>query len=291
MNKINEFIEYLKNEKRYSLNTVKSYKRDLNDFSSFLIKESLDIVDELTIKSYLAHLYVSKLSKKTVARRISSLKSYYKFKEKKYNHKTTFLKDIKSPKKDKLLPDMIYNDELKKVLEYNPTGLFSYRNKAIVSLLYSSGIRVSELCNITIESIDLENRYLIVKGKGNKTRVCPFSKTTKKAIEEYIHFERNNLAKSDNNYLLINKYGGSLSTRAVETIIKNISIKLFGNTKLHPHIFRHTYATTLLNNGADLRTVQELLGHSSLITTQIYTHLAKEEINKIYKNSHPRNEY
>ena len=245
-------------------------------------------IDELIVRNYLAHLYTINLSKKTISRRIATLKSYYKFLEKKYNIKTSFIKEISSPKKDNLLPDMIYKDELKKILAYTPTGKFHHRDKAIIHLLYSSGVRVSELCDITLSSINLEDRYLIVTGKGNKTRICPFSKECKTLIETYIHFEREKFAKQETVNLLINKYGEKLSTRTVESIIRNLSSKLFGNTKLHPHMFRHTFATNLLNGGADLRIVQELLGHSSLITTQIYTHLAKEEINKIYKGSHPR---
>lgn len=288
MDKLDEFLSYLENEKRYSLNTVKSYKRDLNDFIVYLKKEQLEEIDELTVKNYLTSLYVLNLSKKTIARRIASLKSYYKFLRKKHNIKTSFIDEIKTPKQDNLLPNMIYKDELNKILEYKPSGKFSYRNKSIIYLLYSSGIRVSELCSIKINSINLEDRYLIVTGKGNKTRICPFSKSCKQVLENYLHFERNPLSKTDNAFFFINKYGDKITPRSIENIINKISIELFGNTKLHPHIFRHTFATNLLNNGADLRVVQELLGHSNLITTQIYTHLAKEEINKIYKTSHPR---
>ena len=288
MNKIDEFLNYIENEKRYSPNTVDGYKRDLNSFFCYIKKENTEIIDELTIRNYLAHLYVLNLNKKTISRKISTLKSYYKFLNKKYNVKNDFMSEIRCPKKDNLLPDMIYKEELEKILSYTPNGKFCYRNKAIIFLLYSSGVRVSELCNITMNSINIEDRYIIVTGKGNKTRVCPFSKKCKDAIENYLHFERNTCSKNDNNYLFINKYGDKITTRSIESILSKISLELFGNTKLHPHIFRHTYATNLLNNGADLRTVQELLGHSSLITTQIYTHLAKEEINNIYEVSHPR---
>ena len=290
MNKLNEFIDYLKLEKRYSLNTVNAYKRDLKMFDNYLKQESISKIDELTIKNYLAFLYVKRLTKKTISRKISSIKSYYKFLNKKYNTPNDFLSNVKSPKKDKLLPELIYKDELNKILNYRFEGDFCFRNKAIISLLYSSGLRVSELCNITIETIDLENRFIIVKGKGNKTRISPFSNACKQDIETYIHMERNKRANSDCSHLFINRFGNKITPRAIENIVHDLSFKLFGNKKLHPHIFRHTYATNLLNNGADLRTVQELLGHTSLVTTQVYTHLAKEELNKVYNISHPRGE-
>ena len=286
MNKLNEFLTYLEVEKRYSINTINAYKRDLTDFNKFLIKEEIKEVDDIAIKNYLASLYLINLTKKTIARRIASIKSYYKFINKKYGINNEFVNSLSSPKKDKLLPELIYKEEIQKILNYNFNGKFCYRNKAIINLLYSSGVRVSELCNITLPSINLEDRYLIVVGKGKKTRICPFSSDSKRIIENYLIMERNKIAKC--NYLFINKYGNKLTTRAVENIINDLSIKLFNNKKLHPHLFRHTYATNLLNNGADLRTVQELLGHSSLNATQVYTHLANKDIENIYKISHPR---
>ncbi len=286
MNKLNEFLTYLEVEKRYSINTINAYKRDLTDFNKFLIKEEIKEVDDIAIKNYLASLYLINLTKKTIARRIASIKSYYKFINKKYGINNEFVNSVSSPKKDKLLPELIYKEEIQKILNYNFNGKFCYRNKAIINLLYSSGVRVSELCNITLPSINLEDRYLIVVGKGKKTRICPFSSDSKRIIENYLIMERNKIAKC--NYLFINKYGNKLTTRAVENIINELSVRLFNNKKLHPHLFRHTYATNLLNNGADLRTVQELLGHSSLNATQVYTHLANKDIENIYKISHPR---
>ncbi len=286
MNKLNEFLTYLEVEKRYSINTISAYKRDLTDFNNFLIKEGIKEVDDIAIKNYLASLYLINLTKKTIARRVASIKSYYKFINKKYGINNEFLNSVSSPKKDKLLPELIYKEETQKILNYNFDGKFCYRNKAIINLLYSSGVRVSELCNITLPSINLEDRYLIVVGKGKKTRICPFSSDSKRIIENYLVMERNKIAKC--NYLFINKYGNKLTTRAVENIINELSVRLFNNKKLHPHLFRHTYATNLLNNGADLRTVQELLGHSSLNSTQVYTHLANKDIENIYKISHPR---
>lgn len=286
MNKLNEFLTYLEVEKRYSINTINAYKRDLTDFNAFIVKEGIKEIDDIVIKNYLTSLYLINLTKKTIARRIASIKSYYKFINKKYGINNEFVNNVSTPKKDKLLPELIYKEEIQKILNYNFDGKFCYRNKAIINLLYSSGIRVSELCDITLSSINLEDRYLVVVGKGKKTRLCPFSNDSKIVIENYLVMERNNIAKCD--YLFVNKYGNKLTTRAIENIINDLSIKLFNNKKLHPHLFRHTYATNLLNNGADLRTVQELLGHSSLNATQVYTHLANKDIENIYKISHPR---
>lgn len=288
MDKVKDFLNYLEIEKRYSQNTINAYKRDLNDFNSFIKKESIDLIDEITIKNYLAYLYLKKCSKRTISRKISTLKSYFKFLNKKINFDNSFMLNIKSPKKDKSLPDIIYKEELEKILDYNFDGSFSCRNKAIIHLLFSSGLRVSELVNIQLNSIDIENRFIISTGKGNKTRIVPFSENSKNVILSYMENERVKIAKNDCNYLFVNKYGNKLTTRAIENIVSALSVELFGNQKLHPHLFRHTYATNLLNNGADLRIVQELLGHSSLSTTQIYTHLANEELNKTYKISHPR---
>lgn len=286
MNNLNDFFTYLEIEKRYSINTINAYKRDLCDFTNFLKKEEIQNIDDNVIKNYLTSLYILNLSKKTISRRIASLRSYYKFVSRRYKISNDFIDNISFPKKDKLLPELIYKEEIQKILNYNFDGKFSYRNKAIINLLYSSGVRVSELCDITLSSINFEERYLIVTGKGKKTRICPFSKECKINIENYIVMERNECSKS--NYLFVNKYGNRISPRSIENIINDLSIKLFNNKKLHPHLFRHTYATNLLNNGADLRTVQELLGHSSLNTTQIYTHLANKEIESAYKISHPR---
>ena len=288
MNKLNEFLNYLEYEKKYSKNTILAYKRDLIQFKEYIDKEQIHQIDDATIKNYLAYLYVNKAKKKTISRKISSIKSYYNFLNKKEGIDCFFLDNIKTPKKDKLLPELIYKDELEKILNYTPTGKFSYRNKAIVNLLYFSGLRVSELCDITLSSIDLENRYLFVTGKGKKSRICPFSKKCKYILEDYINIERSVYVNNNCSNLFINKFGNKITPRSIENIISDISLKLFGNKKLHPHIFRHTYATNLLNNGADLRTVQELLGHNNLITTQIYTHLAKKDINNIYNISHPR---
>lgn len=283
-----DFINYLEIEKRYSINTINSYKRDLTDFSLFLKKEGISNVDDFAIKNYLAFLYNKNTAKTTISRKISCLKSYYKFLHLKYKIDISFINKIKCPKKDKNLPELIYKEELDKIINYIPTGSFCFRNKAILTLLYSSGIRVSELTDITLSNINLDDRYIVVTGKGKKTRLCPFSNDCKTTIENYLSLERKVMAKSNCSHLFINKFGNKISSRSIENIISKVSLELFGNKKLHPHLFRHTYATRLLNNGADLRTVQELLGHSSLTTTQLYTHLAKKEISKTYKVSHPR---
>lgn len=290
MNKqlIDKFIDYLKIEKRYSQHTVLAYKRDLLHFYNFYLQEQVNKVDEAFIKTYLAHLYLINKKKTTVSRKISTLRSFFKFLNKKELSDNKAIQYICFPKKDKHLPNVISEEEIKKVLSYQSDLLFSYRNKAIIDILYSTGIRVSELVDLKINEIDLENRILKVNGKGGKERIVPFLKRTRQSIRLYLDLERSKLALLDCNTLLINKYGSKITTRGVEYIIKNISLKVLGNRKLHPHIFRHTFATNLLNNGADLRVVQELLGHASLSTTQVYTHIANVELKKVYQKTHPR---
>lgn len=283
-----KFIEYLKIEKRYSENTIMAYKRDLNHFYKFYLKEGNEVIDELLIKNYLASLYINNKKKITVSRKISSLKSFYKFLNKKGLDENNAIQFISFPKKEKLLPSIISEDEMEKLLTYKSDRDFFYRNKAIIYILYSTGIRVSELVNLKVEDIDLNDRILKVEGKGKKQRIAPFSNQTKEVIEEYLKMERHKISKTDCVFLFVNKNGIKITSRGVELIIENISIKTLGNKKIHPHIFRHTFATNLLNNGADLRVVQELLGHSSLSTTQIYTHIANAQLQNVYQKTHPR---
>lgn len=290
MNKenITKFLKYLEKEKRYSLNTVFAYKRDLNDFLNFISKEQVEVTED-SIKGYLTSLYIKGIKKATISRRISSIKSFYKFLNKKEIEFNNVINYISTPKKDKVLPTPISKKEKKIILSsFNLNSKLPLRDKLIVVLLYSTGVRVSELVNLKLEDINLEERFIKISGKGNKQRIVPFTLNAKEIMIEYLEKERKEKAKEDNAYLLINKNGDKLTSRGVQLIISKLSKSLFGSSKIHPHSFRHTFATTLLNNGADLRVVQELLGHSSLSTTQIYTHVASKELQNTYNKTHPR---
>lgn len=285
---ITKFLDYLKNERKYSKHTLDAYKRDVTSFYNFYLQEGVEIVDEMLISSYLTNLYLKDLKKTTVSRKLSSLKSFYNFLNKKGIEKNESINLVASPKKEKNLPSIISDEQIVKLLEYQGEGNFALRDKAIIELLYATGIRVGELVNIKLNDLNLENRFLIVKGKGNKQRVIPFHSKTGEAITEYMKNERQIKVKDDCKHLFINKNGTKLTTRGVELIIEKISRKLFGNSDIHPHSFRHTFATTMLNNGADLRVVQEFLGHASLSTTQLYTYVANELLHKVYDKTHPR---
>ena len=216
---------------------------------------------------------------KSILRHISSLKSFYKYLYDEDKIKDNPAKLLKLPKKDKLLPNIIYKDELEKILSYTFSGNFSFRNKAIIHLLYSSGIRVSELVNIKIKDIDLKEKTIKITGKGNKQRIVLFGNVCKNMLEEYI---------TDREYLFLNNKGTRLTQSGVEYIVSNISLKSNVRTKFTPHTLRHTFATHMLDNGSSLVTVQKLLGHNDLETTSIYTHVSNERLRRVYLDSHPR---
>ena len=280
---LNDFYCYLNNEKRYSINTIMSYKRDLKLFFEFIKKENISELNHMTIQSYLSKLYTSGASKKTISRKLSTLKSYGRYLSKYKDINCDFLTNVNLPKKDVILPDYLHDNELEKILNMPTNDILEIRNALIIHLLYSSGLRLSELTSLKKRDYDGIKNTFCVKGKGNKERIVVFSNKTRELLELYFKNR-----KDDNEYLLANKNGGKLTNRGVELILKNISMKYLGHNKLHPHMLRHTFATKLLNNGMDIRTLQELLGHESLNATQVYTHIAKGELSKVYQNFHPR---
>lgn len=280
---LEEFYLYLSNQKRYSNHTIMAYKRDLNLFFEFVKKENITDLNFLNVQSYFSSLYLQEKSMKTISRKLSALKSYGKYLTSKYQINTNFLKMINLPKKEKKLPVYLHDNELKILLNLPKNNFLQIRNNLIINLLYSTGIRLSELTNLKLNDYNKNENIFIVKGKGNKQRVVVFSSKCKEAIELYLKYR---ISNSD--YLLVNKNNTKLTNRGVELILTNISKKYLGHDKLHPHMLRHTYATKLLNNGMDLRTLQELLGHDSLSATQVYTHVAKNELSELYTTYHPR---
>lgn len=280
---LKEFFDYLKSQKRYSLNTINSYKRDLKLFFEYVKKENIHEIDYITIQTYISNLYINKIAMTSISRKLSSLKSYGRFLSKNKEINCDYLKNVSLPKKEKKLPEYLHQEELDKLLNMPTNNTLEIRNALIISLLYSSGLRLSELTNLRVNDYNSDQSVFRVKGKGNKERIVIYSTHSKKLLEMYLSSRI-----SDNEYLFLNKNNTKLTNRGVELIVKNISKKYLGHDKLHPHMLRHTFATKLLNNGMDIRTLQELLGHESLAATQVYTHIAKNELFELYTTYHPR---
>ncbi len=291
---LNSFVAYMEVEKNLSKNTVKSYKRDITQFCNFLQKlnqeTKINKVNSLYIKKWIIDLSLSKNSKKTLARKVSSLKSFFKFAQKKDILSNNPTEMIKPPKIESKLPKYLNVDEVFSVIEINPdpNTYQSVRDTAMLELLYSSGLRVSELTGITINDINFDLEIIKVKGKGNKERIVPVGKKALDAINEYLKIRKNLKMPVNTSHLFLNKYGKPLSPRTVQNLMVKRRLSTGIRTDATPHTLRHTMATHLLESGADLRSIQEMLGHSSLSTTQKYTHLDITKLTNIYEKAHPR---
>lgn len=287
-----EFIKYLTNEKRYPETTISSYERDLDNYYGYIELKKIDYknITKDEIRDYLKYLDDLNYSKNTVSRILSTLRHFYTYLVTNKEVKINQFKLIRNPKKEKKLPNFLQGDELQKIFDTinieTPLGM---RNRLIVELLYASGLRVSELTELKMNDIDISNKEIRVTGKGDKERIVYFGDYAKKYLELYLKEGRKELLnnkKSD--YLLINNLGDNLSTRGVQMVIDDIVKQASLKHNISPHALRHTFATDLLNNGADLKSVQELLGHSSLSTTQIYTHITNERLRSVYLQTFPR---
>ncbi len=284
MKEIEDFLSYIKNQKNYSEKTFLSYKNDLYSFYEYIKKDIRDVKIS-DIRNYISDLIKYGYKPKSVARKLSSLKSFFKFLLKRkiidFNPATV----IKTPKVPKRLPDILSENLLREILDnWKPFDFKGKRDKAIVETLYGLGIRAGELVNL--KESDISGDSIRIVGKGNKVRIVPIPLKTKEAIFDYIKEKKRNNIESE--YLFTNLKGEKLTERGLYYILKNVFEERGNIYKIHPHILRHSFATHLLSHGADLRTIQELLGHSSLKATEIYTHLSIEEIKRIYEDSHPR---
>ena len=287
MNYIDKFLEYLKSVKKHSDNTIISYQDDLKELASVLNNNIIDI-DEEDIKKYLNYLYDKSYNKNTISRKLSGVRSFYNYL---YNHdiiKINYFTDVHNPKKIRSLPHYLKTSEIDKVLDNtNEVTLYGERNKLIIELLYVTGLRVSELVNIKLKDIDKYNKSIKILGKGSKERIVYYEDNCSKLLNKYLNNTRRKLDKNNSEYLLLNKFGNKLSTRMIRNILNNLTIGT-SIEQIYPHMIRHTFATTMLNNGADLMTVKELLGHESINTTSIYTHVTNEQIRKVFDSCHPR---
>lgn len=289
------FKLYLSELRNYSDNTVTAYINDCDCLTDFLDKEnigSLFTISNRGARFYVAYLHDS-FTPKSIARKISSLKTLYNYLlSEKLIKENPFL-DIDLPKKEKSLPKFIYEEEINSILDsIDNSNVIGCRNVALIELLYGTGIRVSELCSIKLKDIDLYTNSILIHGKGKKDRYVPIHKEVVKRLKEYITTSRNSLlarSKSiDERILFLNYRGTPLTDRGVRKIVNKV-IEDSGETlKISPHTLRHSFATHLLNNGADLRSVQELLGHEHLSSTQIYTHVSNDKLKEVYMNAHPR---
>lgn len=281
---IDEFIKSI-NKKNYSLNTINSYINDLYYLYIFMQKDFIKITEE-DIRDYLEHLNLKKEKPTSVRRKISSFKSFYKFLYKnEYMDKKDYpLVKIAYPKLEKKLPKFLYYNDLLEIIEESSKGKDGIRDRLIIEMLYATGVRVSELINIKLNDIDFNNRRIIVCGKGNKERIVYYGEYAEEVLKKYLETHE----IKDRNYLFMNNRGMQITDRGIRYIIDNIMKKLSVKTHVTPHVLRHTFATDMLNNGADLKSVQELLGHESLSTTQIYTHITNERLRSVYLRAFPR---
>lgn len=294
MNDLKEFKIYLEKIRGYSNHTINNYELDIIDYLNYCDNFSLSIYDitYFDVKKYLVKLYEKDYKGTSIGRKISSLRAFYSYLYDENKVDKNVFKYISVPKKEKRLPKYITNEEVDAIFKVpDITSPLGQRNRLILELLYGSGIRVSELCNIKVSDIDIDNKTIRILGKGSKERIVFYGNTCKEILELYLTDGRNVLlSKKSNNYLIIGAYKKDkpLTTRSVQLILNDIIEKASIKKKITPHTLRHTFATHLLNEGCDILIVKELLGHSSLDTTGIYTHVSNERLRKVYLDSHPR---
>ena len=285
---INLYTNYIFEVRNLSANTASSYKRDLIKLSTFL--ESLKIssyssISDETCTGWIGSLYASNNNPRSIQRHLSSAKGFFKFLKKNYLIDTSPFELINAPKTPSHLPDVLSPEDVEQLLNFKPCDALEIRDLAIVELMYSSGLRVSETANINLDDFEEEMTFLRVLGKGSKTRLVPLGRYAVNAINNWIK-ERSKYSE-ESSALFINLKGSRLSVRSIQLRLKRLATKQ-GLPPVHPHMLRHSFATHMLESSGDLRTIQELLGHSSLSTTQIYTKLDYQHLVKIYDKAHPR---
>ncbi len=291
-----DFLNYIDTINTKSVHTRDAYKRDLEEFHFFLINQGVTFwqgVDSRTIMRFIEHLNKQAkggLKNSSISRKISSLRSFFNYlaKQDKVTHNP--LSSIHNPAKQKMLPDFLLFEELNQLLEsFDLTDPYQLRNRAMFELIYASGLRVSEAVNLTLEDIDLQQRTLRFIGKGSKERMVPFYSDCADLLQKYIEEVRPRLMKGKLHHrVFVNQKGEGFTSRGIEYLLDQCSKKAGINRTVHPHMLRHSFATHLLDNGADLRLVQELLGHENISTTQIYTHVTLDRLKESYLKSHPR---
>lgn len=287
------FLRYLRVERNASVHTINNYKRDIRQFVSFLTRNKIEMlgVNKHHIRLFLGELQQSQYARATVARKLAALRSFYSFLSREEYCASNPFQQVATPKQKRLLPAPLYVEQCLKLLEAPDDSSLGLRDRAILEILYATGIRVGELVGLSFHDADFRQGYVRVFGKGAKERIVPLGKPAALAVERYLREARPLLAKAtphDSRALFLNKNGTRLSDRSVRRLLDKY-IKQSGLPQsVSPHTLRHSFATHLLDNGADLRSVQELLGHENVSTTQLYTHVTRARLKAVYKKAHPR---
>lgn len=305
---LDNFFKYLRAELNSSEKTIIAYQKELEKYQLFLEQNKISYLDikRDEAREYLKSLSLKKYKNSSISHNLCAIRAFYRYLVIKGKLTKNIFNSIKNPKMEKKLPNFLTEEEIKKVLDFNnpkynitdlglpvlypyQNNIYTSRDLLIVELLYDTGCRVNELVNIKLSDIDLTSKHIKIMGKGSKERIVYFGDYTVERINNYLGDRKTILAKKDSPYLLVSSESGRLTTRRIEEILDDIIKHLGLKNKITPHTLRHTFATHLLNNEADLRSVQELLGHESLSTTQIYTHVTNERLKNIYNLAHPRN--
>lgn len=292
---LKDFLSYLEVERNFSSHTIRAYSSDITAFLLWLDEKSLTKIKYSNIKEYLLFIYKFNYSKTTLSRKISAIRTFYKYLYRERITASNPVVGINSPKKQKKLPEVLSEQEIEQILNQvdisTPAG---FRNRTILELLYATGMRISELCSLTFQNLNLGNNEITVFGKGQKERIVLISLRAKNFLEDYINTARVLVAKgyevnqNPDSPLFINNTGYKLQPQTVRMVLRKIMQELRLPKNVTPHKFRHSFATKMLDNGADLRIVQELLGHASITNTQIYTHVTSQKLQQTYEYAHPR---
>lgn len=293
---LKHFLIYLEVEKNFSKHTIRAYNSDILSFLLWLDSVQIEETNHTKLKEYLVFIQRFNYTKTTLARKIAAIRTFYRFLYREKIIDVNPANSVHAPKKNKSLPKFLSNNEIEQILNNikieTPAG---YRNRVILELLYATGMRISELSNLNFSNLNLEENEITVMGKGAKERIVLVSTRAKEFLQKYINNVRFMIVEdgqppeqTENSPVFINKTGYRLQPQSVRAAINDIVKKIELPKKVTPHVFRHSFATKLLENGADLRVVQELLGHASISNTQIYTHISTERLKEVYNKSHPR---
>ncbi len=285
---IEKFKIYLTVDRGYSKLTVDEYDYELNKFNSYLKNSSFESVSSEDITNYIKQNF-NTLEANSINHKIAVIRSFYKFLISDLNFKNNPAQKIDLLKTPKRLPKFLTKSEINNLLAINLETAFDYRNKAMIELMYASGLRVTELINLELNNIDLNNDIVRTFTKGNKERIIPINEEASSSLKIYINeFRKDLLKKGTSNILFLNNRGSKLTSNGFRSILKRLQFQKHIDSYLTPHVIRHSFATHLLDNGADLRSIQELLGHENITTTEIYTHVSNEKLKENYKSAHPR---